>query len=226
MLVIVGVLTLGLTVMAARLKIGIPYQNSTLIGDVAKASVGHGLFAAFQLTTALLLLSAASSSFQAGPGLLKALARTKHSDGETFGILNHRLGVINKYYTPYISVILFLIISALICVAVNASDQKLVLFYAVAVYMSFLIGLLAMARFSWVEKKYTSLILNVIGAIVVGFTLIVNLARIDPIASIAAALAISLLLYCLWVRAGRPLGISQAITARESRMSQTNRTKL
>jgi amino acid transporter len=211
---IVGTLTLGLTIAAVKLRTGIPQQNSTLIANIAKISVGHDLFAAFQFTTMLLLLAAASSSFQAGPGLLKALARSKHADGKTFGILHHHLGAINKYYTPYVSVLLFLLISALVVVADKGSDQKLVLFYAVAVFMSFFVGLVAMARFSWNDKRYASLTLNVVGAAVVGFTLIVNLTRIDPIASIAAALLISFVLYRLWIRAGRPLGISRAIVGK------------
>src|SRR5436190_8724476 len=69
-LAIVGSLTLGLTAAAVHLKIGIPSADSTQIGDLAKTAAGHGLYAFFQLATALLLLAAASSSFQAGPGLL------------------------------------------------------------------------------------------------------------------------------------------------------------
>ena len=96
-LAIVGTLTLGLTAAAVRLKIGIPAANSTQIGNLAKASVGHGLFAFFQLATALLLLAAASSSFQAGPGLLKALARRKVTDDEHVGILPAWMGRSNAH---------------------------------------------------------------------------------------------------------------------------------
>src|SRR5207248_2600345 len=85
-LAIVGTLTLGLTAAAVRLNVGIPRGDSTQIADLAKTSVADPLFALFQLATAVLLLAAASSSFQAGPGLLKALAR--HEDR---GILPARL---------------------------------------------------------------------------------------------------------------------------------------
>lgn len=208
---IVGTLTLGFTIIAVRLKVGIPHSDSTLLGDIAKASVNHGIFVLFQITTALLLLAAASSSFQAGPGLLKALSRRKLPTGESFGILNARLGITNKYYTPYVSVGLFLLISACVVIGAKGNDQTLVLFYAVAVFMSFLVGLLAMARFSWGDKKYPSLFVNLFGVIVVGFTLVVNLSRGDPLASIIAALLISFVLYRLWLRAGKPAGISQVI---------------
>jgi hypothetical protein len=87
------------------------------------------LFALFQLTTTLLLLSAASSSFQAGPGLLKALARHPGTAGqEPTGMLPAWMGRINRHYTPYWGVVLYLLIAAAVVVAVNAQDQELVLF--------------------------------------------------------------------------------------------------
>ncbi len=212
---IVGALTLGLTAAAVRLKVGIPKANSTQIGELAKASVGHGLFAFFQLATALLLLAAASSSFQAGPGLLKALARRTVAANEHVGILPSWLGRSNEHHTPYWSVVVFLIISALVTAALGANDQQLVLYYAVSVFMSFLVGLLAMARFSHQEHHPGSLVLNTIGALVVAFTLAVNLARGHPIISVAAALLIGLALHRLWSRAGRPRGIASVLIEAE-----------
>jgi len=64
-----------------------PPANSTQIGDVAKAAGSPALFALFQAASAVLLLAAASSSFQAGLGLLKALARADRLDGAGIGIL-------------------------------------------------------------------------------------------------------------------------------------------
>jgi amino acid transporter len=212
---IVSTLTLGLTAAAVRLKVGIPAANSTQIGNLAKASVSHGLFGFFQLTTALLLLAAASSSFQAGPGLLKALARRAGTGGQGVGILAGWMGRTNHHHTPYWAVVLFLVVSALVTAAVGAHDQELVLYYAVSVFMSFLIGLLAMARFSRRERRYPSLVLNAVGALVVAFTLAANLARGHPIVSVAAALLIGLVLHRLWVGAGRPRGIDSVLVEAE-----------
>ena len=212
---IVGTLTLGLTAAAVRLKIGIPAANSTQIGNLAKASVSHGLFGFFQLTTALLLLAAASSSFQAGPGLLKALARRGGTSGDGVGILPGWMGHTNEHHTPYWAVVLFLVISAIVTAAAGAHDQELVLYYAVSVFMSFLVGLLAMARFSRRERNYGSLVLNAVGAFVVAFTLASNLARGNPIVSVLAALLIGLGLHGLWVRAGRPRGIASVLVEAE-----------
>jgi amino acid transporter len=214
-LAVVSVLTLGFTYVAVKLHIGIPQGDTTQISNIAKASASHYVFAAFQLVTALLLLAAASSSFQAGPGLLKALSRTVHPNGKAQGMLHPHFGKTNKHHTPYMSVAVFLAVSALIVILAQASDQKLVLFYAVSVFVSFLIGLLAMAKFFYRDRNFSGLVLNIIGAVVVSFTLAVNLGRGDPIFSLIAALAISGVLYFFWVRSGRPAGISDAVVEGE-----------
>jgi hypothetical protein len=213
---IVGTLTLGLTALAVHLHIGIPPADSTQIADIAHASVGPHLFAAFQLFTSLLLLAAASSSFQAGPGLLKALARRTRPDGEVAGILHPHLGASTRHHTPYWAVLLFVVVSAGVVVAAGGQDQELVLFYAVAVFMSFLVGLVAMARFERLERRRWALVRSLTGAVLVAFTLVVNLSRGYPIVSLVAASAIALLLYRLWVRAGRPRGIAQAVIDAEA----------
>jgi amino acid transporter len=208
---IVGTLTLGLTALAVHLHIGIPKPDSTQIADIASASVGPHLFAAFQLFTSLLLLAAASSSFQAGPGLLKALARRTRPDGEAAGILHPHLGTSNRHHTPYWAVLLFVVVSAAVVVAAGGQDQELVLFYAVAVFMSFFVGLVAMARFERTERRPLAFLRSTLGAVLVGFTLLVNLSRGYPIVSLVAASVIAFVLYRLWVRAGRPRGIAQAV---------------
>lgn len=213
---IVGTLTLGLTVVAVRLGIGIPPPESTQIAEIAQASVGPRLYAIFQVMTALLLLAAASSSFQAGPGLLKALARRTHPEGHETGILHHRMGAANRHHTPYWAVAVFLLVSVGAVVIAGAQDQELVLFYAVSVFVSFLVGLVAMARFEWQEHRPWAMTLSIGGAVVIAFTLFINLLRGYPTVSLAAALGIAGLLYALWVRAGRPRGIAQAVMDAES----------
>ena len=214
-LLIVGSLTLALTALAVHLNVGIPHPDETQISEVAKVSSTHRLYTAFQIVTALLLLAAASSSFQAGPGLLKALARRTRAAGTDTGILHPRLGVVNDHHTPYVAVVVFLLVSAVVVAAAGAKDQELVLFYAVSVFLSFLAGLLAMARFARRERRHLSLAISVLGAVVVAFTLVINLSRGDPIASLVASLLIAGVLYRLWVRAGRPRGIAAAVVEGE-----------
>jgi amino acid transporter len=216
-LLIVGVLTLGLTALAVHLDIGVPPRNSTQIAELARVAGSPVLFATFQLTTTLLLLSAASSSFQAGPGLLKALARHPGTtDLRQGGMLPTWMGRINRHFTPYWGVVLYLLIAAAVVIAVDAQDQQLVLFYAVAVFVGFLMGLLAMVQFSRRERRLISLAVNMLGTVVVSFTLVMNLLRGWPLLSLAAAMGVASVLWVLWVRAGRPRGISMAVQQAEA----------
>ena len=205
---IVGGLTLALTALAVHLQVGIPKADSTEIADLAKVAAGGGAsFAFFQLTSSMLLLAAASSSFQAGPGLLKALARRE--DGSGVGVLPRALGVTNEHYTPYLAVLLYLVISALVILAASGQEQELVLVYAVAVFVSFLAGLAAMARFAWREGRRLLFVLNTAGCAVVAFTIAVDVGRGWPLLALAATALIAAVLYTLWVRSGRPSGIEE-----------------
>jgi hypothetical protein len=205
-ILIVGGLTLGLTALAVHLNVGIPGPDDTEIANLAKAAVGGGgMFGFFQLSSSVLLLAAAASSFQAGPGLLKALART-WPDG-TPGLLPAALGRVNKHHTPVLAVIVYTLISAVIILAASGQEQELVLVYAVAVFVSFLAGLLAMARFSRRQGARILLATNVIAAVVVAFTLVVNLARGYPLISIAGTILVAGILQYRWMRAGKPRGI-------------------
>src|SRR5262249_49401926 len=124
-ILIVGGLTMGLTALAVHPNVGIPGADDTQIADLAQASVGKGaLLAFFQLSSSVLLLAAAASSFQAGPGLLKALARA-WPDG-TPGLLPAQLGRVNEHHTPVLAVIVYAVISAAIILAASGQEQELV----------------------------------------------------------------------------------------------------
>jgi hypothetical protein len=203
---IVGGLTLGITALAVHLHVGIPSPDQTQIAQVARAAAGEGgLFGFFQLSSGLLLLAAAASSFQAGPGLLKALARTGPR-GED-GLLPRRLGNTNRHHTPVAAVVVYAAISAAIILVASGQEQELVLVYAVAVFVSFLAGLMAMARFAHRQGLRLLTATNVLGAIAVAFTLLVNLDRGYPLLALGGTVLVAAILYGRWVRAGRPSGI-------------------
>lgn len=143
--------------------------------------------------------------------MLKALAGHTGPDGAQTSLLPARLGVTNARYTLFWAVLVFVAIAAVVVVIGGGRDQELVLFYAVAVFISFLMGLAAMARFALLERRTASLVMNVSGAVVVLFTIGVNLLRGFPLVFVAAALLIALLLYRSWVRPGRPGGIAHAV---------------
>jgi hypothetical protein len=211
-LLIVGTLTLGFTALAVRLGVGLPVGESTLTAEIARASVGGFLFAAFQAGIILLLIAAGASGLQAGPGLLKALAREKTEDDEVTGILPGWLGQTNRYYTPFWGLLVYGILTVVLVLAAGADEQTLVLFYAVSVFLSFLAGLVSMVVFSYREDEQRSLALNTVGTLVVAFVLVMNLARVTPLASLGATLLLAAGLYWLWVKNGRPRGIAGAET--------------
>lgn len=215
LLLIVGALSLGFTAAAVRLGIGLPGSpDTTMIAEIARASVGAFLFAAFQIITSMLLLAAAASSLQAGPGLLEALARHDNATEERFAILPAWLGRTNRYHTPYWGVALFGVLTIGIVLFAQANEQEIVLFYAVAVFVSFLYGLLAMAVFSYREGKRRSFAINATGALIVSFVLVINAVRGLPLVSLVASLMIALCLYLLWVKSGRPRGVSKTVARR------------
>lgn len=110
---------------------------------------------------------------------------------------------------------MFLITSALVTTAAGARDQELVLFYAVSVFISFLVGLIAMARFSYQEARWKPFAMNVVGAVVVVFTLAADISRGKPIASVAVSMLIAFALYILWARAGKPRGVASVVSEAE-----------
>ena len=188
---------MALTALAVHLHVGIPPHDQTQISELAHTAVGGGsLYGFFQLTSGLLLLSAASSSFQAGPGLLKALARPGPSGEDS--LLPRALHRTNKHHTPVAAVAIYALISIAIILVASGQEQELVLVYAVAVFVSFLAGLLAMARFSMRRGARGLALMNLVGAILVAFTLIVNLARGYPLLSLAGTILIAGLLYWRW----------------------------
>jgi hypothetical protein len=218
---IVAWLTVGITAVGVRLNVGAPPSGSTWIAQVAQAAAGRGaLFGAFQLSSAVLLLAAASSSFQAGPGLLKALAR----GGGGVGILPAFLSLRNRHHTPYWGVAVFLAAAAILVVVAGGQEQRLVLFYAVAVFIAFLCGLAAMTRFFRRDRRRWLTVVSVSGGAAVGVTLAADFARGYPIVSLIAACLLAAILYAMWVRAGRPLGVAQAERIAEAHDEPTGKT--
>jgi len=200
---------LGLTAEAVHLRIGVPGPDSTQIADLARFAAPR---AGVRRLPARHHAVAAVGEFvipgRAGPA---QGARRRTRPGEPSpGILPAALGRTNSHYTPYWGVLVFVVGSAALATASGGNDQRLVLFYAVAVFLSFLAGMLAMTRLSYRARQPATLAVNATGALVVGFTLAVNLARGAPLASMAATGLIALILHRLWVRSGRPSGTQQA----------------
>lgn len=206
MIGIVGVLTLGFAAAAVRLGVGSPPADSTLLAEIARHSVGDGVaFAAFQAVSALLLLSAAASSYLAGSGVLKALA-TLGRDGE--GLVPTVFGRMNRFLVPEWGVAVVLV-AAGILVAAGGREQRLVPFYAVAVFASFLAATVACARLSYRDRRWGSLGLNALGAVLVAAVLAVNATRVEGAVALGSSAAVAAYLWRTWVVRGRPGGVAR-----------------
>lgn len=203
---IVGILTIAFACLATRLQIGIPPAGSTQIADIARAAVGTGCgFAFFQVASSVLLLAAASSSFQAGPGLLKALAGlpTRRDDG----IMPPMFARTNRHHVPAVGVCLFAVVAAVILLVADAQEQRLVLFYAVAVFISFMSGLAAMLRLAFIDRRVLLVLFNALSLLAVLATLVVTLLRGWPALTVLAVVCVALALHWMWVSAGRPTAV-------------------
>jgi len=204
-LAIVAVLTISFAVLAVRLGIRRPGADSTLLADIAGRATGRdGMFAAFQLASAALLLAAAASSYLAGSGLLKALAL--HGTGS--GLLPRPLGRVNRFYAPPVGLAVLMVTATSLIVLARGRAQEIVQFYAVAVFASFLGALVACAVLAWRDRGWVAFAVDVLGVALVAMVLILNMRRVGPLIALAAAAAISLTLYAVWVRRGRPSGVT------------------
>lgn len=205
---IVGGLTIAFAALAVGLGTGLPPPDSTLIAEVARDATGGGfLFAAFQASSALLLLSAAASSYLAGSGVLKALA-TLGKDGE--GLVPSRFGRINRFLIPEWGVALVLVAAAAL-IAASGREQRLVGFYAVAVFASFLAATIACARLSYRDGHRFALVLNIVGAVLVAIILAINATRLDGLIALLTSGCVAVYLWRIWVSRGRPRGVAVAV---------------
>jgi amino acid transporter len=205
---IVGVLTIGITGLAVTQGVGLPPSDSTLLAEVARASVGDGvLFAAFQATSALLLLAAAASSYLAASGLLKALALVGDRDGG--GLVSNRFAVLNRFQVPPWGILVVLFSSAILIAMARGHDQEIVRYYAVSVFAGFLGATLGCARLSHRDGRKRELAVNVAGAILVAFVLALNVARPAGVIVLTVAGVVAGYLYAVWVRRGRPSGVAE-----------------
>ncbi|MFF1279705.1 hypothetical protein ACFVY4_02725 [Streptomyces sp. NPDC058299] len=76
--------------------------------------------------------------------------------------------------------------------------------YAGAVFVSFLVGLLAMSRFARSEREPAPALVNGLAAMAVAVTLVVNLLRGRPVLSVMATLLIAAGRCVRWMPVGRP----------------------
>lgn len=209
MVAIVGSLTLCFAALAVRLAVPLPSGDSTLLAEIARASVGGGaVLACFQASSALLLLAAAASSYLAGSGVLKALAGIG-LDGAS-GLLPERLHRENRFLVAHWGVAAVFVAAVAMILAAGGREQQLVQFYAVSVFASFLAATLACARLSLAERRPGAVTANLAGVALVSLVLVLNLTRLDSAISLLVSLAVAAYLWRGWVARGRPGGVARS----------------
>ena len=145
-IVIVGVLTMALTALAVYLHVGIPPHDSDpdrRAGLARRRGAGP-----VRLLPALERPAAAGRRQLVVPGRARGCSRRWRAAARGGAAAPAVLARTNKHHTPVAAVGVYAVIAAVIILIAGGQEQELVLVYAVAVFVSFLAGLLAMARFS------------------------------------------------------------------------------
>jgi hypothetical protein len=144
---IVGVIMLGLTAEALHLRIGVPGPDSTEIAELGP--LRHPRAVVRRLPARHNAVAAVGGEFvipgRAGPA--QGARRRTRSGRAVAGDRACRVRPHQQPLHPQLGgVLVFVVGSAALATAAGGNDQRLVLFYAVAVFLSFLAGMLAMTR--------------------------------------------------------------------------------
>jgi hypothetical protein len=99
------------------------------------------------------------------------------------------------------------LVAAAILVAAGGREQRLVPFYAVAVFASFLAATVGCAWLSYQERRWGPLTLNLLGSLLVGVVLAINATRIEGTIALLASAAVAAYLWRVWASRGRPTGL-------------------
>jgi hypothetical protein len=138
--------------------------------------------------------------FPTGAGGPKSVARSSPD----------RLRLENRFLVAHWGVFTVLAMAAAMILAAGGDEQKLVQFYAVSVFASFLAATLGCARLNQRDGKRGAMSINLLGAALVAVVLALNLTRLDSAIALAASLGVALYLWRVWVSRGRPDGIIEA----------------
>lgn len=169
MAIILGSLFLGTTVLA-RLFAVVPSETETVVSQIARGVFGTGFFYYYvQVSTALILVLAANTSFAGFPNLASVMA----ADGYMPRQLKHR-----GYRLAFSNgVIVLAVLAATLIIVFKANTNALIPLYAVGVFTGFTLSQLGMVK-HWFDLRQEekgwrrNAFINGIGAFI---TLIVTL---------------------------------------------------
>jgi len=165
---ILGVLFLGITVLAWALRVT-PIEDETVVSQIARALFGTGLFYYLvQISTMLILILAANTSFADFPRLSSLLSRDRYAPRQ-FAKLGDRLVFSN-------GILILGSLAALLLIVFRGETHALIPLYAVGVFLSFTLSQSGMIR-HWLTERGPGwrrrLAINGTGAIVTGMVTLV-----------------------------------------------------
>jgi amino acid transporter len=193
MALLLGTLFIGITFLASSFGI-VPSEDVTVVAEVASTVFGDGSlgFYLFQVFTALILVLAANTSFNAFPRLAAILGDDNFFP-RRFAYRGDRLA-----YTAGILVLATL--AAILLVAFSGDTHALIPLYSVGVFVSFTLSQSGMVR-HWRRLRGDGwrwrLSINAVGATLTGIVLVVVLVSKAP-ASLLVAVIIPLLVALMW----------------------------
>ncbi|BBW98256.1 APC family permease [Geobacillus icigianus] len=170
MSLLLGTMFLGITVLAAGFGVT-PAEHQTVISQIGRHVFGNGLlFYLFQLTTMLILVLAANTSFAGFPQLTSIMARD--------GFLPRSLAARGDRLVFSNGIILLSVLAILLIVIFHAETHSLIPLYAVGVFLSFTIGQSGLMKKLWnrEEGRRIGVLFTVgMGAVVTGMVTLVTM---------------------------------------------------
>ena len=168
MAVMLASLFLGITVLAYLYGL-VPREDETLISQIARISLGGGVFYYFiQAATAMILILAANTSYNGFPRLASILAQD--------GFLPHQMRHQGDRLAFSNGILILGLCAAVLLVIFRGDTHALIPLYAIGVFLSFTLSQAGMVR-HWQDHKRPgwrkSLAINLTGAVATGVATIV-----------------------------------------------------
>lgn len=171
MAVLLATMFLGITVLARELAV-VPVENETVVSQIGRHVFGDGaLYLALQVSTTLILILAANTSFADFPRLSAILARDRYLPRQLTN-LGDRLVFAN-------GIVILAILASTLVTLFGGLTHRLIPLYAVGVFLSFTLSQAGMVR-HWQRLRgqgwrWKSAI-NGIGAAATGLVLVIVVA--------------------------------------------------
>jgi amino acid transporter len=168
MAILLGTMFLGISFLARTLGV-VPAEHETVVSQIGRQVLGEGaVYLALQVTTMLILVLAANTSFAGFPRLAAILARDRYLPRQLTN-LGDRLVFAN-------GIVLLAVLAAALVVLFGGQTHRLIPLYAVGVFLSFTLSQAGMVR-HWRKERGPGwtwkMAVNGLGALATGIVLVV-----------------------------------------------------